>query len=128
MASHKLIALTNPTPGMEQEFEKWYVNTHLPDVLDVPGFKTAQLFKMRPPPLNVQRMNAPEQPKAGGAPKQSFSYIAIYDIETDDLDATWKILHDRIDTDRMVISPAFDATVQPMLLSPVCDVVGPRKK
>lgn len=121
MGKYKLVVHTNPTPGMEQEYRRWYIEEHLPDVLDVPGFESAQLFDLRPPPLDVEGLHA------DGEKSKQWTCIAIYDIETDDIDAAWNDLHLRVGTDKMPISPALGKNVQPMLAIPVGDVVYPRK-
>lgn len=37
-----LITLTEPPPAMEEEFNAWYDNEHLPERLAIPGFRSAQ--------------------------------------------------------------------------------------
>lgn len=68
MAKCKLIALTSPAEGKEQEYHDWYQNTHLQEMISLPGALSAQRFKL------VAKL-------AGGDPNQ---YLAIYDIEVDD--------------------------------------------
>ena len=38
------VVFTNPKEGGEDEYNEWYTNTHLDDVLKVDGFKAAQRF------------------------------------------------------------------------------------
>ena len=38
MAKHFFVALTNPVPGKEAEFNKFYDEIHVPDVLAAPGW------------------------------------------------------------------------------------------
>lgn len=64
----KLIALTTPLPGREQEYHDWYNNVHLPELVNGLGLLGAQRFEL------VTKM--------GGA--DTNPYLAIYDIETDD--------------------------------------------
>jgi hypothetical protein len=68
MAKCKLIALTTPLPGKEAEFHEWYQNTHIPEMISIPGFTGAQRFQL------VAKM-------MGSDPN---TYLAIYDVETDD--------------------------------------------
>jgi hypothetical protein len=63
----KLIALTNPAPGKEAEYNEWYQNTHLPEMVSFPGVYLAQRYKL------VAQM--------GADPNQ---YLAVYGIEVDD--------------------------------------------
>lgn len=46
MPKCKMIALTTPLPGREDEYNEWYQNVHLPEVVSMPGMKGAQRFKM----------------------------------------------------------------------------------
>lgn len=65
---HLLIALTDPTKGQEREFNEWYENTHVPECLRVPGFRSGRRYRF-----------AASQ---GEPPRQG--YLAIYDLEGDD--------------------------------------------
>ncbi len=57
-------------PSREEEFNKWYNTIHLPDIMETPGFVRA---------IRYENTNPPE-----GQGK----YIALYEIETDDLAST----------------------------------------
>ncbi len=46
MAKCRLVALTNPLPGKEEEYNHWYQNVHLPEVIGLPGGIQAQRFKL----------------------------------------------------------------------------------
>ncbi len=65
-------------PGRVDEFRDWYVDTHIPDVLETPGFERARLYESR------------EEP----GPEPQFA--ALYDIESDDLDRTVAAWRERI--------------------------------
>jgi hypothetical protein len=67
------VALTNPVEGKEREFNEWYDNQHVPDMLALPGCVSAHRYKL----ADVQRAGRP----------QPFKYLALYEIETDDLAA-----------------------------------------
>ncbi|OGO01282.1 MAG: hypothetical protein A2Y90_02970 [Chloroflexi bacterium RBG_13_52_12] len=57
-------------PAREKEFNDWYDNMHLPDMLEVPGMIKASRW-----------MSA--EPKEGEIRR----YLALYELETDDLAA-----------------------------------------
>lgn len=57
-------------PAREEEFDTWYETMHLPDMLEVPGMIKASRW-------------ISAQPEAG----QIRKYLAMYELETDDLDA-----------------------------------------
>jgi hypothetical protein len=68
MTKQILVVVSNPTPGHEDEYNRWYSEQHLADVLRVPGFVAAQRFK-----LTMDSANSLPGP-----------YLAIYEMESDD--------------------------------------------
>src|SRR5947209_6745269 len=56
-------------PAREAAFNRWYTETHLPDLLTVPHVVSAQRFKLAGPP-------------SAGEPADQ--YLALYELETDD--------------------------------------------
>jgi len=102
MASYRLVVLSNPTPGREDEYNDWYNNQHLGEVLLVPGITTARRFKLRTDTL------APEV-------KPAHNYLAIYEIEANNLNDVLVDLRSRPGTPAMYISDAFDRTTVSML-------------
>jgi hypothetical protein len=93
MTVHKLIVLTNSVPGRDEEFNSWYSNTHLRDVVAVPGYISAQRFR-----LSGKLSDGP-----------SWNYLAIYEVETEDPEGALNALKARAGTESMVISDAMDA-------------------
>lgn len=91
MTRHLLLVQSEPVPGRDDEFNSWYDDEHLPAVLEVPGFTAARRFVAAP---SVHG----EQP--------SRRYLAIYEIETDDLAAALAALSSAARS--MHISDAFD--------------------
>ena len=45
MRNFRLVVLTNPVAGREDEYNDWYSNRHLGDVIAIPGIVAAQRFK-----------------------------------------------------------------------------------
>lgn len=68
MPKMKMIALTTPLPGKEDEFHDWYQNAHLPELVNGLGMEGAQRFQ-----LVAKLMGSDEN-----------QYLAIYDIDADD--------------------------------------------
>ena len=62
--SEVLLALTNAVEGKDEEFQKWYWETHIPEVLELPGFVAAK------------RLRTADD--AVGAPHR---YATIYEVE-----------------------------------------------
>lgn len=94
MGSYRFVVLTNPTtPAQEDEFNNWYSNQHLGDVTSIPGIVSGQRFKLN---------------STVSGPKSAHNYLAIYEIETDDLSEVMKELGIRAGTAAMPISEAMD--------------------
>ena len=68
---HLFVVLTNPVEGQEGEYNRWYDDQHIGDVLKVPGVKAARRFKLS----DVQRNPGP----------YPHGYLALYEIEADDI-------------------------------------------
>ncbi len=92
MAIFKLVVMTGPKPGRDEEYNDWYNNQHLADVVAVPGFVSAQRFKLK---------------DAMGAEHRN-SYLAIYEIDSDDPKAVLDEMFKRSGTPAMVLSEALD--------------------
>lgn len=91
MASHMLIVLSNASEGQDVEYNEWYTGTHLADVLKTDGFSAAQRFKLS----SHQVMG-----------KGPYEYMAIYEVETDDLKKTLDALNGS--ASNMTMSDALD--------------------
>ena len=92
MEKHLFVGFTNRVEGQDDAFNAWYSDVHLKDVLKVPGIVTAQRFKLS----DVQR----------DQPPFPWRYLALYEIETDDLNHTLAALKKRAGTSAMVLSGA----------------------
>jgi primosomal replication protein N len=46
MGRHILVVMTNAVEGKDQEFNHWYSNVHLGEVVAIPGFVSAQRYKL----------------------------------------------------------------------------------
>jgi hypothetical protein len=71
-----LVGMKVADPAKEAEFNDWYNNTHFPDVLETPNFVKATRWEHTEP--------KPEDAK----------YLALYEIETDDIQAAMKGLNE----------------------------------
>lgn len=87
------MVMSNPaSPEQEGTYNAWYDRTHLQDALAIPGF------------ISAQRYRVPDE----FAEAATWRYLAIYTIETNDIAGTMAELMDRVGTDAMVISPSID--------------------
>lgn len=91
MPRYCFVVFSNPKWGQEAEYNAWYDGEHLDDVLDVPGFLSARRFRIANP-----RSTAPHR------------YLALYEIETDDLQSTLAQLRSRAGTSVMPLSESLD--------------------
>jgi hypothetical protein len=85
-------------PEREDEYNDWYTNTHLPDVLDIPGITAARRFKA-----------SEVAPPAEGAPP----YCAVYELDVDDLASVMPALAERFSDGRMRMSDAMEMDPAP---------------
>jgi hypothetical protein len=78
MAKALYLVHTNCEAGREAEFNEWYENVHLRDLLSVDGIVAAQRFQLTGPgPQTVTRSGEPAVAQ----------YLAIYELDTEDTDA-----------------------------------------
>ena len=68
MAHFRYLVYTNPVEGLEAEYNDWYDNTHLGEVIAVPGFIAAERYELQ----------------AEGDAKPEHRFLAIYEFEADD--------------------------------------------
>ncbi len=108
MKNYRLIVLSKPVQGQEEAFNTWYTNTHIKDLMKVPGVKTAQRFKVR---TDLSKNVAIE-------------YVAEYEIESADITATIGEIRGRLGTDAMPMSDAFDRTTSSFIvIEPLAGVI-----
>lgn len=92
-----MIVGSNPAdPAQEAAFNEWYTETHLDDVLAVAGFHSARRYSL-----------SDARPMAGTA-ASPFGYMAIYEIESDDLEQTARDLQAALDSGAIPIHDSFD--------------------
>lgn len=98
-APHIYFVCTSPVDGREDEYNTWYSNQHLADVIAVSGFSTARRYR-------TERASAP-----GGLP-----YLALYAIVGDPAETLAGLGLAR-EQGRMPISPALDSNTKSAVYS-----------
>ena len=88
---NKAIVMTNCTEGADEEFNRWYDEVHLGEVIEFAGAIAASRY----------RLSEYQAGEVGG-----FRYLAIYEIEADSLEAALEKLNAGSGT--MEISEALD--------------------
>jgi hypothetical protein len=105
MTAYIQTVLTAPVAGREDEFNRWYGDTHLPEMLQVPGFVAGRRYALT----------------GVGAADRSW-FLAIYEIETEDLAATLAGLRAAVPT-----MTAADAMDKPATVIEIYEVFGERR-
>jgi len=106
MARHLLVVRTNPLEGKEDEFNRWYSETHIREVVQIPGFESAQRFRR-----SADQIREPDE----------FAYLALYELETDDLAATLKALMDTVPS--LDMGDSLDPKLSVIAFTPMTDRV-----
>jgi hypothetical protein len=102
MRKFSWIVLTNANPAHEREFNEWYDDQHLGDLLRIPGVTAAKRSVI----ANAQMTLVGEDlqladPETIGA---KYKYLAIYELEADDPTALLEEIRKRSKTPDMPIS------------------------
>src|SRR5438067_13010384 len=85
MPRYKSIVMSNAQTGQDEAFNRYLDEQYIPDVLDVPGFVSAQRYRF-------------------AAGSGQYQYMTIYELETDDLPAVLSEVQRRIDDGEMPLT------------------------
>jgi hypothetical protein len=85
-----LFAFSNPVEGREDDFNTWYDDVHLPDVLKIPGVMSARRYTLAPGARSPHR------------------YLAVYEVDGDP-GAVLKTLFAGMKSGEIPMSDAIDA-------------------
>lgn len=102
MTKYTWIVFTNAAPGREEEFDRWYNEVHVPDLMRVPGITGVVRARLGPSQTKMTDAGIALVPSSEAG--LAFGYVAIYAIETDDIDTVLKTVATRAGTDEMVMS------------------------
>lgn len=101
-----LLVFSNPIQGREQDYNEWYDTQHLPDLLRIPGV------------VSARRLVAGDT-QFGKDDKLPGKYLALYEIETEDLAAVFLEMQSRAGESGMVMSDAiYLESVKTMVFAP----------
>jgi hypothetical protein len=87
-----MLILSRPAPGCEAQYDDWYQNVHLEQMLSLKGFKAAQRFRL----------------ERSLGQRDAYPYAAIYEIETNDLDGVLEELYREAGSQRLMIDVSLD--------------------
>ena len=99
------LVYSNPVEGMDEEYNQWYNEVHLKEVLQIEGFNAAQRFELSP----VQLVE-----------EQEYKYLAMYEVDSDDVEGTKERLIAAASW--LDISPALDLKLHVSIFKSVKDV------
>jgi hypothetical protein len=90
MAKYIMVVGSNPTPGDDAAYNKWYDEIHIPEVCAIPGVTGGARYESH-----------------GAAPGER-PYLAIYELETEDPQAVMAELTSRAASGKLNMSPTID--------------------
>ncbi|TAK64793.1 MAG: hypothetical protein EPO22_05465 [Dehalococcoidia bacterium] len=107
MAHSILLVLSNAAGGRDDEFNDWYTDVHLRDVLAVDGFVAAQRFRLAGEQLQ------PDRPA-------THRYLAVYEIEAEDTAAPLQALLSGVTSGAIPLSDTLDlASLTTLAFTPI---------
>ena len=105
MGKYIFMVFANAVDGKDDAFNDWYTNVHLDEVLQVPGFASGQRFEVAGDP----------------APDPTHNYLAMYELETDDPQATLGALNKAVAEWMQMTDTMDSATANVKLFAPVTE-------
>jgi hypothetical protein len=94
MPRYKMVVMSRPAEGREDEYNDWYQNVHLGELVALPGFKSARRFRYARSLVEGD----------------VYPYMSIYEIETDDVDAVLQGLRGTAEQGLLTMSDSIDLT------------------
>lgn len=73
-----LVVMMDVDPEYEEEFNRWYDEEHVPELLKVPGVLSARRYKVMPDQEDYEKLGIKRTPK----------YLAIYEHESVEVQRT----------------------------------------
>lgn len=89
----KMIVFSQPHEGREDEYNDWYQNRHLGEVIATPGFTAAQRFKL-------SGKLSEDMP--------AYPYCAIYEYSADDWAVPFNALSERANSGEIFMTDAIN--------------------
>lgn len=93
MPRYKFMVMTRPVPGREDEYNHWYQNVHLPQLVQFPGVTAAQRYRAH----------------TSAVEGEPWPYLCVYELETDDPGALLGKITAAAGNNTIDISDAIDA-------------------
>jgi hypothetical protein len=99
MTNNLMLVFSNPVAGEDDQYNAWYDNIHLGDVLKVPGV------------VGAKRYDLVEMPSLDGEPTPAppHRYLAVYELDGDPASVMAELIV-RVESGAIVIDESFDLT------------------
>jgi hypothetical protein len=95
-----LLVFTNAVDGRDAEFDRWYDDIHVPQVLAVPGVTAAQRYR-------VGELETPDVEGVDTPPPPIHRYLAVYRLDRDGSEVMAEF-GNRLATGQLDLSPDMD--------------------
>jgi hypothetical protein len=105
--TYRILTVFNAKEGMEEQFNSWYSEAHMPQALQVPGMVTGQRFRLA------------EAQRQGSTPQ--WKYLAYYEVETDDIQGVLDELKRREGTPALVGTDTIAPGGSVMVFEPITE-------
>jgi hypothetical protein len=105
LKTYKLIVLAKAKVGRDADLTRWYVRQHMPDMLRIPGFSAARLFR------------------AIKTPESGFTFYAEFEMRTEDLAQSLAEMVARQNTPLLPFTDASDPEFYFSVYEPITPVV-----
>ncbi|MET0251999.1 MAG: hypothetical protein ABW203_07460 [Novosphingobium sp.] len=92
MPAYRMIMLSQAVDGRDEDYERWYDETHIPEMLQVPGFVAAQRFRI------VKNV----------AGQTTYPYCTIYEMDGDTPDAVLGAMFQAMQSGKVTMSDTAD--------------------
>lgn len=105
MARFLWLVLANPADGADAEFNRWYDEEHVHDVVGVEGVRSVQRFEFA---------------ATGGTAAPDHRYLAVYEVEADSPEAAMALMDKaRAEAGRMRGTSSLDPDVRLWYFRPI---------
>lgn len=91
------IVFSNPLDGKDDEFNEWYDNVHIPDLLAIPGMLSAQRYNLKD--AQIYHMEGSSAP--------AHRYAIIYEMEGD-VDAILSKIQEGVSAGKITMADCLD--------------------
>jgi hypothetical protein len=93
---YKQLVLSNARSGRDDEFNEWYSDEHIPTLLKIPEYVSAQRYR------NIREDDSE-------ADALGWRYMTLYTIKTDDMSGLTSRLSGMLGTESMPLSDSADS-------------------